>query len=633
MEVFAGGHTIYSQGGARSSGAVVRREAVPVANRSWTLELWASSDGIAQLRVLVMAFGLLVTVSLYGAAATARTSQDRAALLGKANAALHAEVRMRQRVEQRVSELNVDLRRRLSEFETLLDVLPIGIAVADDAACSRIWTNPALAKMMGIPEGINISKSAPGHDQPKYRLRRDGLDVPPDQLPMQVAARTGRAVLADELEIVRADGGVLHTLSYSAPVFDENGRVRGVLDACVDITERIQLLEREQAARQDAERALAALRASESNFRRLIDSDVIGIVVVEANRLVDANECFAQLIGIPREELRSGAVTWHDITPGECREDDEQRLRRLLSEKRMEALERELVRRDGAPVPVLIGAAQLENAGDWKAICFVLDQTGRKKLERRLRRAEKLNSLARMAGGIAHDFNNLLTGILGNASLASDFLAADDQVQPILSEIMKSSNRAAELVAQILAYTGRALRHPQSLNLSEIVRQAEPQLARMAGDTAQLHLELAEDLPPVHADREQVSQVLANLASNAVEALPSHDGHIQIRTGVCEISSDKAVERFPDQELRAGLYVRLEVSDNGHGIPDDVAAQMFDPFFTTRFVGRGLGLSAVQGVVRAHGGGIRVSTSADAGTRFEVVFPAADRISELSTAY
>jgi signal transduction histidine kinase len=227
-----------------------------------------------------------------------------------------------------------------------------------------------------------------------------------------------------------------------------------------------------------------------------------------------------------------------------------------------------------------------------------------------------------MAGGIAHDFNNLLMGILGNVSLARDFLPPDDRLQPILAEVMTSSNRAAELVAQILAYTGRALRHPESLDLSAIVREAQPKLARMAGAGAQLQLDLAENLPPVHADREQVSRVLSNLASNALEALPPSDGRIQIRTSLCEISPEKARERFRDEELPAGMYVRLEVADNGHGIPEEVAAQMFDPFFTTRFVGRGLGLSAVQGVVRAHGGGIRVSTSAGSGTRFEVLFPA-----------
>jgi signal transduction histidine kinase len=266
----------------------------------------------------------------------------------------------------------------------------------------------------------------------------------------------------------------------------------------------------------------------------------------------------------------------------------------------------------------------LEGSAPWRAISFVVDQTNRRDLESRLRRAEKVNSLARMAGGIAHDFNNLLTGILGNASLAIDFLPPDDRLQPILNEIIKASSRAAELVSQILAFTGRAQRSPELLDLSDLVRHAAPDLARMAGSTTEMNLDLAPNLPCVRADRDQIGRVLSNLTANAIEALPSRGGKISIRTSVCELSQNDGPEGFPDQQLRPGQYIRLEVSDNGHGIPEHVAAQMFDPFFTTKFVGRGLGLSAVQGVVRAHDGGIRVTSSAETGTHFEVVFPVAE---------
>jgi PAS domain S-box-containing protein len=571
-----------------------------------------------------MSFGLMVTVLLYAGAAVARTSRDRAIALEEVNAALHAEVRVRKRAEEKVAELNRDLQRRLSEFETLLDVLPVGIAVADDPECKNIWTNPALARMMGVPVGINISKSAPYSEQLSFRLQRNGVDVAPEDLPMQIAARTGRDVVDDELDIVRPDGVVLHTLSYSAPLFDENGTVRGVLDACVDITERKRLLDSEQHSRQEAEHALAALRASESNFQRLIDSDVIGILAVEGYRVVDANHYFARLIGIPREELRKGSVTWQEITPEESHSDDSKRFASLLADRKIQPEETELIRPDGVRVPVLLGAALLEGSDEWRAICFVVDQTSRRDLESRLRRAEKLNSLARMAGGIAHDFNNLLTGILGNASLASDFLPPDDRLHPILGEIVKASGRAAELVSQILAFTGRAQRSPELLNLSDLVREAAPELTRMAGRNAEVSLELAEGLPPVRADRDQIGRVLSNLTANAIEALPSRGGKIWIRTSLCDLSPKRNGDGFPDQDLREGRYIRLEVSDNGHGIPEHVAAQMFDPFFTTKFVGRGLGLSAVQGVVRAHDGGIRVSTSAESGTRFEVVLPVAE---------
>jgi signal transduction histidine kinase len=226
-----------------------------------------------------------------------------------------------------------------------------------------------------------------------------------------------------------------------------------------------------------------------------------------------------------------------------------------------------------------------------------------------------------MAGGIAHDFNNLLTGILGNASLASDMLPSNDKLQPILAGILKSSELAAELISQILAYTGRAQQRLEALDLSEVVGAARPVLKNMAGQR-RLEFELATNLPLVRADRKQITRVIKNLTSNAIEALPAAGGAVMIRTSACEIPSEAIPSLFPDQDLRAQLYVSLQVCDNGVGIPDEVAASMFDPFFTTKFLGRGLGLSAVQGVVRAHHGGIRVSSSTESGTQFEVILPA-----------
>src|SRR5205823_2439548 len=135
-------------------------------------------------------------------------------------------------------ELNRDLQRRLYEFQVLLDVLPIGIAVADDPECRSIWMNRSMAAMLMVPLGRNISLSLEGKDKPSYRLQHKGSDVPVQELPMQVAARTRAPVENQELDIVREDGTAIHTLSYSAPLFDETGAVRGVIDACIDISER-----------------------------------------------------------------------------------------------------------------------------------------------------------------------------------------------------------------------------------------------------------------------------------------------------------------------------------------------------------------------------------------------------------
>ena len=165
-------------------------------------------------------------------AVIARTSRRRAADLETVNARLVIEAQERRRAEERAAGLNRELQQKLEEFQTLLEVLPIGIAVAEDPECSRIWTNRAMAAMLKLPQNQNISQSVPEAEKPHYRTLRNGRDVPPDELPMQVAARTKSPVANDYLDIVRQDGSVLHTLSYSAPLFDESGEVaRG--DQCL----------------------------------------------------------------------------------------------------------------------------------------------------------------------------------------------------------------------------------------------------------------------------------------------------------------------------------------------------------------------------------------------------------------
>jgi signal transduction histidine kinase len=192
----------------------------------------------------------MVTALLTVTALLAQTSRRRAVELSRAYAALLEEEHRR--------------RESMEDFETLLDVVPIGIAVARDPECRTVWTNPALAGMLSVPPGGNISKSAPDADHP-YRMLRDGEEVPPEELPMQRAARTGKPVMGEPLEIVRSGGAPLSTLSYSAPLFDRNGGVRGVVNACVDVTalvnaerEREGLLEKLQRSEKLKSLALMA---------------------------------------------------------------------------------------------------------------------------------------------------------------------------------------------------------------------------------------------------------------------------------------------------------------------------------------------------------------------------------------
>jgi len=236
------------------------------------------------------------------------------------------------------------------------------------------------------------------------------------------------------------------------------------------------------------------------------------------------------------------------------------------------------------------------------------DITERREFEEQLRQTQKLESLGVLAGGLAHDFNNLLTGIMGNASLAMDEAGDRDRTQSRLNEILHASERAALLIRQMLAYAGKGRFVIERVDFSAQVREIVPLLRTSIPKLVELELQLADNLPPVEADRSQLQQLIMNLAINGAEAIDGRPGVVTITT----------TTRSTDAEQQ----VLLEVKDTGGGMTDEVKARIFDPFFTTKFTGRGLGLSAVMGILRSHRGSISVRTALHQGTLFTVVLPA-----------
>jgi PAS domain S-box-containing protein len=265
-----------------------------------------------------------------------------------------------------------------------------------------------------------------------------------------------------------------------------------------------------------------------------------------------------------------------------------------------------------------------------RLLAAVRDVTDRHRLEaerwvveRRLREAERLESLGVMAGGIAHDFNNLLQTILGFADVAAAALAPDSPALPALAQVQAAGQRAAELTRQMLAYAGRTRFVPRVLDLSQVALRAEPLLRASLGPGQRLALEAAEGLPPVDVDAAQIRQVLVNLVANACESLGEHGGRVVVRTGVTTCDAPTLAACYPGDALPPGLYVFVEVEDDGCGIPETTRARLFDPFFSTKFTGRGLGLAAVLGIVRGHRGAISVASAPRAGTVMRVLLPPA----------
>jgi PAS domain S-box-containing protein len=261
--------------------------------------------------------------------------------------------------------------------------------------------------------------------------------------------------------------------------------------------------------------------------------------------------------------------------------------------------------------------------------CIFVDVTERKRaeaerrmLEKQVRHAQKLESLGVLAGGIAHDFNNLLMVILGNAELAAMELPTESMATNSIEEIKKASQRAAELCTQMLAYSGRGQFVIEPVDLSRVVADMSNMLEVSISKKAILKTEFADNLPAVEADVTQIRQIVMNLITNASEAIGDADGVIRITTGTLECDREYLQGTYLGEELPEGLYVRLVVTDTGCGMDAETQAKLFDPFFTTKFTGRGLGLAAVLGIIRGHGGAVMVSSELGQGTTFNVLLPA-----------
>jgi PAS domain S-box-containing protein len=275
-------------------------------------------------------------------------------------------------------------------------------------------------------------------------------------------------------------------------------------------------------------------------------------------------------------------------------------------------------RKDGSLIDVEITAGRIDFEGRAAALVVSHDVSERKRLERRLADAEKMEAIGRLAGGVAHDFNNLLTVIAGYAEI---LLARDGDSEEV-TEIARAAGQAASLTRQLLAFSRRQVLHPKVVDLNEIVASMETMLHRIIGDDVSVGIKLATDLSPVEADRAQIERVILNLAANARDAMP-HGGALTIETANVDVDAEQVASHGDDGIT--GPHVLLAVSDTGHGMDEEVAKHLFEPFFTTKGAGTGtgLGLATVFGVVKQSGGGIYVYSEPGRGTTFKIYLPVA----------
>lgn len=243
-------------------------------------------------------------------------------------------------------------------------------------------------------------------------------------------------------------------------------------------------------------------------------------------------------------------------------------------------------------------------------------------LERQIQRTQKLESLGVLAGGIAHDFNNLLGVILGYADLALVKVSKTDPVCSDVEEIIKASLRASDLCRQMLTYSGKGQMSIRDLDLLKLVRDTSNLLKVSISKKVKLELNLPEELPLIKADASQIDQVLLNLVINASESFGDKIGTINLSLKTIHCSRDYLDNLILGKELSEGVYVCLRASDTGKGMDKETLDRIFEPFFSTKFTGRGLGLSVVMGIVKSHKGALDVKSIPDEGTAISVFFPA-----------
>ncbi|HEY5957343.1 MAG TPA: response regulator, partial [Polyangiaceae bacterium] len=238
--------------------------------------------------------------------------------------------------------------------------------------------------------------------------------------------------------------------------------------------------------------------------------------------------------------------------------------------------------------------------------------------------AQKLESLGVLAGGIAHDFNNLLAIVLAHAELCARQVATQTEARTHLGLIRETALEARLLVKQLLSYAGKGESVLEDVELNGIVRALVQLLRATISKEIRLECDLHSELLAVRGDASQLRQVILNLVTNAAESIGSRTGQIKVRTGLSTVTAESLKSAYFSSDLQVGTCAYLEVEDTGPGISEEAKGKLFDPFFTTKFPGRGLGLAAVLGIVRSHGGAILLEAAPLHGSRFRVLLPTAD---------
>jgi len=487
-----------------------------------------------------------------------------------------------------------DLRQSAQRYHLLVDMSPIGICLTDPGG-ECVYVNDKWCEFTGLsPEE--------GHGTGWEKA------IHPSDL-QRVKETWSKAVMAmepweDKYRYCHQDGKIIWVWGQARSLLDENNKPLGHLSTIANISH--------------IKEAESAINVSEAKFQAVVQTAALGIVSFdERGVILSINPAFSEITGYDEPSLLQRKLV--TLLSGAHRKTFKTAFAELLSNSLKKRLQMtlDLRRRDGQFRTLRLSLSKpcVESGGSNEQIIAVVeDVTERLRLEEEISHAEKLESVGLLAGGIAHDFNNILTGIIGNLSLTEMNSGIDRESQELIREAQKSALRAQKLTLRLLTFSKGGTPVIKTMPVEEVVQDSA--LFALHGSNVQCGFEIEPNLDYVKIDEGQIAQVVHNLVINADQAMP-RGGQITIKISNFRQPNDC------NSGLLPGRYVKVDVSDEGVGIPTDYLSKIFDPFFSTKDTGSGLGLSTSYSILKKHGGSIKVVSSVGRGSTFSIFLPAA----------
>jgi len=515
----------------------------------------------------------------------------------------------RQLADLRESEAERRLRESEERYRSLFDKASDGVIILSPDG-KLLEVNESFARMHGYGAGELLRMNIRDLDTP------DTARLIPDRMRQLLAGE----ILSFEVEHRHKDGHVF-PLEVSAGQISIGG------ESCIQCFHR-DITERKRA--EDARKVHLAFREG------IIECAAEGICVCHDIpeypyvRFTVWNSRMTDITGYTMEEINR--LGWYQaVYPDpEVQGRAKDRMERMRQGENLKGEDWEITRSDGTRRVISISTSTLQGSGGGVHVLGLFqDMTDRRRaeeekrnLERQVQQAQKMESLGVLAGGIAHDFNNILMAVLGHAELALGEISPMSPARSNLAEISTAARRAADLCRQMLAYAGKASFALERMELRDLVEEMAHLLKTAISKKAILNLHLERGLPPIEADPSQIRQIVMNLIINASEAIGDRSGTIKVSVGATRCDEEYLRRTELHDGLPPGLYTHLEVTDTGVGMDAQTRSRIFEPFFSTKFTGRGLGLAAVQGIVRAHKGALEIHSEPGKGTTFKILFPA-----------